>query len=74
MFVFTEIPEALTFTPFLLSLEYGEEVEGAKTEEQARFLCLVDGAGNQIYNIKCAYDHGDEYDETLERDEEALLG
>ena len=60
LFVFTEIPEALTFTPLSLSLEYGERKETGETVEEARFLCFVNGVGNQICSINCAYDHGDE--------------
>ena len=67
LLVFTEIPEALTFTPFLLSLGYGKEGEGAETVKHVRFLGFVDGVRNHIRSIKCAYDHGDEYGETLGR-------
>lgn len=60
LLVFTEMPEALTFTPFWLSLKYGEKVVEAGTVEQLLFLCFVKGAGNQIRSINCADDHGDE--------------
>lgn len=70
LLVFTEIPEALTFTPFSLSLEYGEKVKGAKMTKQARFFGFVESVGNQIHSINCAPDHGDEENKTLQRDEE----
>lgn len=60
LFVFTEIPEALMFTPFSLSLRGGERMEGAKRAERARFLCFVDGVGNYFCSINRAGDYANE--------------
>lgn len=65
LLVFTEIPEALTFTPFSLSLEYGEGAVAMETVEHARFLCFVDGVGDRFYSINSTCDHGNEQSETL---------
>ena len=54
--VFTEIPEALTFTPLSVSLIGGEGVEGVKRTEHARFFCSVNGVGDCVSDIDRAGD------------------
>jgi hypothetical protein len=60
LFVFTEIPEALTFTPFSSSLRCGERPEGVGRVENARFLCFVDGIGDCFCSIDCGGGYADE--------------
>lgn len=60
LFVFTEIPEALTFTPFSLSLEHCEDVEVVEVVRDARFLCFVDSIGDNLCSVDYARNDSNE--------------